>query len=534
PRQIPRANLNLPSPKAEKLPEQVLPIWIADPPLLQDPLAILQALKPLFRQMETGTGRYLDEEKTVDFIARTGLWLPRLEPEREAWFDIVLVADRGSSMEVWGTLVADLARILRHYGIFRDVLVADLVIDPTATKKRDRAQLRTHPDRPCHGFQEFIEQRSRRIAIVVSDCVGIYWWDGTVLPLLQRWGKAMPTMIWQVLPEWMWERTALGQGTAVSLRNDRPGVANTSLAVSTLDSDDQEELNTQKHRVPVPVVTSAVSTLANWSAMLTGDRREATPGYLLPQAGGRVPQRSAQSWEDLARARLQDQDLDNLNPQQEQEELQQILYQIARERIQRFRQLSSPTARRLLTLLAASPVITLPVVRLLRMQMLDTDVEEEQSPLPVAEVFLSGLLQRLPEQEQIQDRQQIQYDFISPVRDVLLEALPEGYVVEVINRVSAEIERRWYQTTFHDFRAFLTNPDAEAPPGLEELRSFATLTADILDRLGGNYRQFAQELRSGQEDLSHPHETGFEPYEITYGEWEDEELEPSDRPIPIP
>ena len=46
-------------------------------------------------------------------------------------------------------------------------------------------------------------------------------------------------------------------------------------------------------------------------------------------------------------------------------------------------------------LLAAAPVITLPVVRLIR----DSMLYDVQSPLPIAEVFLSGLLQRLPGQE---------------------------------------------------------------------------------------------------------------------------------------
>jgi len=45
---------------------------------------------------------------------------------------------------------------------------------------------------------------------------------------------------------------------------------------------------------------------------------------------------------------------------------------------------ATPTARRLAALLSAAPVITLPVMRLIRAAMLP-----ESSPLPVAEVFLS-------------------------------------------------------------------------------------------------------------------------------------------------
>ena len=44
--------------------------------------------------------------------------------------------------------------------------------------------------------------------------------------MLETWAKVMPTVIWQMLPEWMWERTALGRGKAIALSNDEPGTAN--------------------------------------------------------------------------------------------------------------------------------------------------------------------------------------------------------------------------------------------------------------------------------------------------------------------
>ena len=417
----PKVNLATAAPKAGVLPPDTLPVWMADPAMLTDSLAVIRALRPLLQQVEAGTGRRLNEAATVDRIARTRLWLPVLEPEREPWFDIILVVDRGSSMAIWGRLVDDLVRVLRRYGIFRDLQVFEIEVDAAAQNPEDGVRLRSHPDRPGHRPSELIEQRGRRIAIVLSDCAGQYWWDGSLLPMLQAWAQVMPTVVWQMLPEWMWERTALGRGAPVALSNGVPGAANQRLMVRMMQRDAPEDAG---HRVAAPVVTSEVRDLTNWSLMLAGDRREVTPGFLLPQRGGRVPK--ARSIQEIARDRVEQNGVLETDDDLEAA-IAREMELIARDRVQRFRQLSSPQARRLVMLLAAAPVITLPVMRLIRDSMM-----EARSPLPVAEVFLSGLLQRLPGQAEA-DLDRVQYDFVPKVREVLLQVLPEVDTIEVIN-----------------------------------------------------------------------------------------------------
>jgi formylglycine-generating enzyme required for sulfatase activity len=491
----PRVNVSTSIPKAGVLPAKALPVWIFDPPMLTDALSIMRALKPLLRKVATGAGRKLDESATVDQVARTQLCLPILEPDCEPWFDIVLAVDRGQSMHLWQRLADDLVRVLRRYGAFRDLQVFDIEVNTTVQKSVEPVLLRSHPTRPGHRPSELIDQRGRRIVIVLSDCAGEYWWDGTLLPMLQTWSKAMPVVIWQMLPEWMWERTALGRGNPVALRNCIPGVSNQRLMMRLIE---REVPNDAQQRVSIPVVTSEVRSLSNWSLMLAGDRREVTPGFLLPQRGGRVPR--AKAIEDIARDRLiQNGGVDN------EDTLGAEIESIARARVQRFRQLSSPQARRLVMLLAAAPVITLPVMRLIR----DSMMHEVKSPIPVAEVFLSGLLQRLPGQENIEPNL-VQYDFVSKAREVLLQVLPEVETIEVINSVSAAVEKSWNQHSNQDFRAFLTNPQAEVPEGLEGLRSFASVTANILERLGCEYASFVRQLRQGTGEEPLPENIGFE------------------------
>lgn len=531
------------------LPAEVLPVWIVNPAMLRDPLAVMRSLKPLLSQRETGAGERLDESATVEGIARTRLWLPVLEPEKEPWFDLVLVVDRSASMSLWQQLIKDLIRTFKRYGAFRNLQVFDLAVAAandsashaasTPIKPEDAVRLKAHPvkaesARPGHRPSELIEQRGRRIVMVLSDCAAGYWWNGQLLPMLQDWTKAMPVVVWQMLPEWMWARTALSRGTAVALSNGLPGVENQRLVPCALG---RKPLGrAERGRSPIPVVTSDPSDLNNWGLMLSGDRRELTPGFLLPPAGGAVPR--ARSIEEIARAQVSKSMATNAGDPASQlaseadiaAAIDAQIAAIAKTRIERFLALASPSARRLLVLLAAAPVITLPVMRLIRDSMMvdssaDYDLFKEpldetvdgsfdgagervegkpldgQSTLPVAEVFMSGLIRRVSEGES--DRPEtlardpeelVQYDFVPKVRKLLLNYLPQADTIEVVNRVSAAVEKQWKRHSNEQFRAFLTNPNIQEP-ALAGARAFASVTAEILEPLGGNYADFAQQLR---------------------------------------
>ena len=535
PAPVPKVDIAAPIPEVGVLPPHALPVWLADPAMLTDALSIIRALKPLLQKVAAGTSNRLDEAATVNNIARTQLVLPILEPEQEPWFDIVLVVDRGSSMHIWQRLVKDVVRILRCYGAFRDVQVFDLEVNQAAQPPKDNAvQLISKPHRPSHRPSELIDQQGRRIIIVLSDCAGKYWWDGTLLPMLQAWGNIMPTVIWQMLPAWMWKRTALGRGTAVAISNDIPGVANQRLKTQIQERGAAEG----KDRLTVPVVTSEVRDLARWSLMVAGDRREVIPGFLLPQRGGTVPR--SRGIDEIARDRAQ-QTLGVGSENASEAAVDQALDAIAHERVQRFLELASPLAQRLIMLLAAAPVITLPIMRLIR----DAMLYESSSPLPVAEVFLSGLLLRLSGQEdrelervlheeservqvkldqqtsaqseegeleqvQLERQDLVQYDFAPRVRTILLKVLPAVDTIEVINSVSAAVERRWNQFSTEDFQAFLTNPNVEEPAALAGLRSFASVTAEILEPLGEAYADFVQRLKYGAGESSPPDQPRLE------------------------
>ena len=502
----PKANLAMPRSQVGMLPPEVLPVWVGDPAMLTDELAIVRALKPLLRKVAVGRGTKLDETATVDRIGRTGLYVPVMEPERLPWFDIVLVIDRGASMQIWHRLVLDIVRVLRCYGTFRDVRVYDLAVDASVGEKLDRVTLKGKGDRPGHHPSEVIDQQGRRVVMVLSDCAGAYWWDGTLLPILEEWGKAMPTVVWQMLPAWMWKRTALGRGTGVSIRNAVPGGNNHQFQAQVQERHEPED---KSQRISVPVVTVDDRDLARWSRMVAGDGRSVVPGVLLPARGGVVPR--GKKLEEIAEEEAQrnvdqgdDADLDTA--------FRQAVNRLVEQRVQRFLELGSPQAKRLIMLLAAAPVITLPMVRLIREAMM----VDARSPLPVAEVFLSGLISRVAGQETIAvtELEQVQYDFAVGVRAVLAARLPTIETIEVINCVSDAVERRWNRVSQVDFRAFLMNPNLAGVEDLgveaiEGFRSFASVTADLLEPLGGEYANFAQQLRHGEEETDIPEPIDF-------------------------
>ncbi|MGF1477962.1 MAG: SAV_2336 N-terminal domain-related protein [Cyanophyceae cyanobacterium] len=504
-----------PRPTAKPLPQKALPLWVADPPLLDNPMDLIRALRPLLKQVPTGLGEQIDEAETVDRIVETRVWSPVLQPNLEPWFEIALIVDRSSSMNLWKRLADDLQQLLKHYGAFRDLRRWELETEAGAIV------LRSHPDRPPHTARELVSPNGRRIVIILSDCVADYWWDDRMLAVLKLWAGAMPTAIWQVLPEWMWERTALGRGTYVALRNSLSGAVNSQLEAEAIGLDlfvEEEEVR----GIPVPVFTSATEDVAAWSKVLSGDGQEVTAGFLLPQQGGSVPQ--APSSEDEVNKRFRERPPGELTEAEREQWLGEELAKLSRDRIQQFRMLSSPQARQLITLLAAAPVITLPVMRLIRASMMS-----KMSPLPVAEVFLSGLLHRLPDQAGDIDPELVQYDFVRGVREALLKMLPPVDAIEIINAVSLYIAQRLGYASLQQFKSVLLSPEQnESEDG--SLKSFASVTASILERLGGEYRELAREFRMGSwEETQFP---GFPTLKIL--EFETAQLIPEEWPQWLP
>ena len=465
--------------------EPMLPVWLDDPPLLGDPLTALRALKSLLAGMESLTRFRLDEEETVEAFARSritpthgGLLLPVLQPMIEPRFDLLLVVDGGLSMLLWERLINDLQRMFRSCGGFRSLRVVPLLAEKSQQLMVDRLFI-SNPEQ-------------RQLVLVISDCHGEHWWKDDLWAWLERCSGMAPTAILQVMPRWMWQRqrSALGLGEPVSLRNSKP-VATTdrylqrpihprqppggrSRAKTSSYSYEPKSANSQQ----LAVLTCDPQDLALWWRVVMGDSRFTISGVSLP-AAFIPPARAAANEAPL----------------------------------QVFTDFATPQAKELLRLLAAAPVLTLPVMRMVKTALMVSD----KTPMAMAEVLVSGVLERLAPQGQSDKEllvEQWQFDFGPGIRERLLEVNSAYDTVTVLNAVTKLVEARWNRFNLEtSFQAFLSNPTILPPAGLEGLQGFAEVAANIIERLGGEYVKFADDLRRGGQkvraDLWPDHQFSF-------------------------
>ena len=168
----------------------------------------------------------------------------------------------------------------------------------------------------------------------------------------------------------------------------------------------------------------------------------------------------------------------------------------SQKRVSRFRKTASPIARKLAYLLAAAPVINLPVVRLIQKTMLP-----KSEPVHVAEVFLGGLLKPLTEIEADTNPDMVQYDFMnSEIRKALLEAAPITDSVDVLDTVSKYVANKIGKTV-KEFVALLKAPGGDKDEGVKR---FAEITVEILKQVGGDYAVFAEQIEQKTTTVPNP------------------------------
>jgi hypothetical protein len=309
-----------------------------------------------------------------------------------------------------------------------------------------------------------------------------------MFPVLKMWTEKQPLTILQMLPEWMWRRTALDLGTAVGFKSSIMGVANQQLSLHKPLRRSRSIGFKVEDRSKIPVITLDWDKAAQWSQMLIGKADALVPGYLLP------PELEIE--EDISSSFLEKEDgtVSDLD---------------AAEIVKRFRMTTSPLGRELAGLLAASPVINLPVVRLIQESLLP-----KSNQVQVAEVFLGGLLrpqsvslEKLQNQESeiktILNPDSVEYEFIqSEIRDIFLDDAPISDSIDVVNAVSRYVAEQ-LGVSLSEFMAVLKAPQQAQEEQREDIiKPFAQITARVLRKLGGQYVQFAEDLDQANNDDS--------------------------------
>ncbi|MBM9624072.1 hypothetical protein JE024_36440 [Streptomyces zhihengii] len=396
----------------------------------------------------------------MQHIADTALWLPVLRPAPSRWLDLALVVDDSTSMLIWQETVQEFLSVLVSVGAFRSVQHWILPTEEVAAQGlvlRSPAGLDHN-----HSPMEIVDPTGRRVVLVLSDCISPAWSDGTVLQLLRAWGRTGPVALVQSLPRGLWERSGLAL-QAVRLYPPVPG------APSLLQR--HEPLPGQRdlvHGMAVPVLEMTPHWLGQWASLLSGE----LPYWDTLVAA--VPERPNAPVVDMMRLR-----------QEEPPE----------ERLERIKRRLSPPALRLARHLAVVP-LSLPVMRLVQ-----NAVCRDSRPSVLTEVLFTGLVTRLPLASPSDGPQRkpdavgsVLFDFLPGMRELLLSEIRRVEVLQTASLVADYVLGQL--STGHSpvtFAALIAEGD-EAVAVARSEQHFATVTAQVLRHLSGQYESLAERL----------------------------------------
>ncbi|HBB30701.1 MAG TPA: hypothetical protein DDZ80_27055, partial [Cyanobacteria bacterium UBA8803] len=263
------------------------PLAIPDAPALRSTLEILKALRPMIRRVPSAQASYLDVPATVQAIAKTDLWLLELRPILEPWLELAIVVDATPSMVIWQRTILSLRRVLAQSGVFRDVRMWSLEtqdsLNLSANENSPELKLcirsgfgpATALQPPCRP-QELLDPNGRRLILVISDCIAPRWDTQQIRDMLQVWAEHGPMALVQVLPEWLWNRTALSEVVKGQVYSYTPGQSNQSLTF----------VRRERWRrdipvgVKVPVLTLEPAVAHQWSQMIAGKAAISAPSLL--------------------------------------------------------------------------------------------------------------------------------------------------------------------------------------------------------------------------------------------------------------
>ena len=386
--------------------------------------------------------------------------------------EVHLWLDAGVAMAVWWPLAQDLQRLLASSQAFAQVALHRFCLE----------QLEEATSAVRRGRQS---SDGTTLHLLLSDTAGRHWWDGSMALWLEGVAQQGPVAIVHTLPMRYWERTALRSGTPVILSNSRGLGPNSGYQAVPLANLDPRRRSTaaplpQPDGLRLPVLTLDQRDLAPWAALVMGDRLACSGGTVLPLAEPSQPL-PLPSQAVQADAQISPTEADNL--------------WLA------FCQQASPEAQRLMRVMAAAPLLTLPVLRLL----LAAELPDQLAPLPLAEVLVSGLVRRCEGDGEINPNL-VQFELLPAVQQLLEDQLDPYRKVKVIQAITDLLERHWNQQGRRDsFQTLLTDPRTPLPAGAEGLAHIANVTAAMLDRLPGQpFRELAQELRTGTGSLPPP------------------------------
>lgn len=396
-----RTRLHADRPRAEGTPGVAQPadadsdfvrVRVPSATALPNPLALQRALRPLqhYRPPVRTAALDLDEQATAEQAAETHLLLPVLRATTRREARLRLLMDVSTSTGLWDTALEELRQLCAGLGAFREVAMHYV-------REGEDGHLVAAPgrafDRAARAAEQLRDPTGRQLTLVLSDCAGPLWRSGAMQRMLHHWGRAAPVAVVQPLPQRMWQRTHLPALPGTLRRREGMG--------ARLEFTPADGAVRPPGALPVPVLSPTRTALGTWARLLAGSTGLAVPA---PAAWVRAdhpaspprPERPVADPESLVRA---------------------------------FRRTASRQAVALAVSVSAVP-LTLPV-----MQLVQRAMHPRSGPSVLAEVLLSGLLERGTEEGW--------YEFRPGVREALLRLLPRGDAMLVLKHCGEYVDRHF-------------------------------------------------------------------------------------------
>ena len=460
------------------------------PPLFPSALALLKPLKPLLIPRFSHYQRRLDEEHSAESSAELGIVWPVFRPGREPGLRVRLVLDAGMSMAVWRPYAEELKRVLASSQSFAEVTLETLPLERLDAAIKQERRLTSPLDGPS-------------ITLLISDTAGLHWWDRRIQPWLAAVGAHQPMAVVHPLPYRYRMTTALREGVSVTLSNQRQLASNTNYRKERVLSPDpwaQEEQHPVIWALPegavIPVISLNPRETRPWAALVMGDRQARCPGVVISPSAI----------------------LNSTAPPPPPS----MAKPCAKDLLKGFLGVASSEAQMLLSWMAGSPApLTLGVLRLLQGALR----QKGNTAQPLAEVMVSGLLERLPSQEGVKF-EEMQFHVIPEVRVLLQKDLDPAAHQTVLHLVTQVLERHWNRRlSGPSFESVITDPSVDTPQNATGLVNVANLTARMLAELPGKqFKDLAQKFHNKQQDLfgkntlNNEQEMGSMPTNNVYGD----------------
>jgi formylglycine-generating enzyme required for sulfatase activity len=477
----PDLNLSIPAAKAQapSPPKSAsgMPFQTPTAPALRQTLSIGRSLRPLMRKVDSYTRTVLDEDATAEQTAERKFCITVVKPDQERWLEAALVIEHTAANFIWQDTIQEFKRLLEHQGAFRSVNVWYLQVTneggkaasagpATAVKAAPVTLLAHRPgsqSQKPRNLKELVDPAGRRLIWVVSDCISPAWQEGIIQSeCLALWAKHGPVAIMQLLPGRLWGRTTLRSGVTVKLSGLTPGAANQSLVLHDVPVwSNHSAPDSQTDRgLKLPIVTLEPASLALWARMVAGFGEHQAPGVWFDEGW--------QEWQ--------------------QDEPGSPTLPGAESLVQRFNTTASLPARQLAAFMAIVP-LQLPIIYLIQATMLP-----DSTPLHLAEVFMSGLIQRgeAATSGKTDDAGKT-YDFVPDVREQLLDLADRPEAERLLDRLSQYIGQK-IGRSIYSFTALLTLEKQLAGTAETDLLQFAHVTKQAVQRLGGEYAAFVSAI----------------------------------------